>query len=51
VIEALLSRNDDQLDVGAAIQALVRQGEGELVTVNDDHDTVRIWVDAAAESR
>jgi hypothetical protein len=51
VIEALLSRNDDQLDVGAAIQALARQGEGELVTVDDDHDTVRIWVDAAAESR
>jgi hypothetical protein len=51
VIEALLSGDDDQLNVGAALQALARQGEGELVTVDNDQDTVRIWVDAAAESR
>jgi len=51
VVEALLSAGGDQLDVGAAIQALARQGNGELVTVNGDDDTVRIWIDAAAESR
>jgi len=51
VVEALLAGSGDDLDVGAAVAALARQGEGELVTVNDDKDTVRIWVDAAAESR
>jgi len=51
VVEALLSGDGDELNVGAALQALARHGEGELVTVDDEKDTVRIWVDAAAESR
>lgn len=51
VVEALLSGEGDELNVGAAFQALARQGEGELVTVDDEKDTVRIWVDGAAESR
>jgi hypothetical protein len=51
VVEALLSGEGDQLNVGAALKALARQGEGELVTVDDEKDTIRIWVDGAAESR
>lgn len=51
VIEALLSGPGDQLDLGAALQALARHGEGELVTVDDGGDTVRVWVDRVAESR
>lgn len=51
VIDALLSGEGDRLDVAAALTALAAQGEGELVTVNDDQDRVRIWVDADAEMR
>ena len=51
VVSALLSGTGDQLNIAAAIQELGRRGEGELVTVNGDDETVRIWVDAASESR
>jgi len=51
VVSALLSGKGDEMNVGAAIQALARRGEGELVTVNGDDETVRIWVDAISETR
>jgi hypothetical protein len=51
VVSALLSGPGDEMNVGAAIQALARRGEGELVTVNGDAETVRIWVDSASETR
>lgn len=51
VVSALLSGRGDEMNFGAAIQALARRGEGELVTVNGDDETVRIWVDAASETR
>jgi len=51
VMTALLSGKGDEMNFTAAIQALARRGEGELVTVNGDDETVRIWVDAAAETR
>lgn len=51
VVEALLSGPRNQLNLSAALEALARHGEGELVTVDDGGDTVRIWVDRAAESR
>lgn len=51
VVSALLSGKGDEMNVGAAIQALARRGEGELVTVNGDDETVRIWVDATSETR
>jgi hypothetical protein len=51
VVSALLSGTGDEMNIGAAIQALARRGEGELVTVDGDDKTVRIWVDAASESR
>lgn len=51
VIDALLSGEGDQLNIGAAIQALARQGAGELVTVTGDDETVRIWVDDISEAR
>lgn len=51
VADALFSGpNDDELDLGAAMRALARAGEGELVTVASDDATVRIWVDARAET-
>jgi hypothetical protein len=51
VVDALLSAPGERLDVGAAMQALARHGEGELVTVNGTGETVRIWVDRTSESR
>lgn len=51
VINALLSGNGEELNIGAAVQALARQGAGELVTVTGDDETVRIWVDDISEAR
>lgn len=51
VVAAMLSTNGDELDIAAAIRALAREGEGELVTVTGDNETVRIWVDAQSESK
>jgi len=48
VVGALLSGSGDGLDVGAALRELVRYGEGELMTVVSDEETVRIWIDDEA---
>ena len=46
VANALLSGSSDELDVLAAIRALGEFPNLELVTVNDESDSVRIWVDS-----
>ncbi len=52
VVAALFSTGDgDELNFGAALEALARRGEGELMTVNGNEETVRIWVDSRAERR
>jgi len=51
VVDALLSGEGGELNVAAALTALAAHGEGELVTVNDSRDRVRIWVDGSAEMR
>jgi hypothetical protein len=51
VVDALLAGSGQQLDLAGAVAALARAGEGELVTVNGDNDTVRLWVDGDADSR
>jgi hypothetical protein len=51
VVDALLAGGGDRFDLAGAIAALAASGEGELVTVNGDHETVRMWVDAEAEGR
>jgi hypothetical protein len=50
VVDALLSGDADELDIEAAIRALVAEGEGELVTVTSDDEQVRVWVDNIAEA-
>jgi len=50
VVDALLSGEGDELNIEAAIRALVEEGEGELVTVSGDDETVRVWVDDIAEA-
>lgn len=49
VIDALLSGEHDQLDFEAAVKALGRHGEGELVAARDDDATVKIWIDRSPE--
>ncbi|HYL65167.1 MAG TPA: hypothetical protein VE077_21340 [Candidatus Methylomirabilis sp.] len=47
VVEALLSgSNKDELNIEAALHALASQGDVELVSVKDDENTVRVWVDS-----
>ncbi len=50
VVEALLSGEGEELNVGAAVEALAAHGEGEIVAVSDDRERVRVWVDRVAES-
>ena len=50
VVDALLSGEGNELDLVAALEALVDEGEGQLVTVTGDDENVRVWVDRIAEA-
>lgn len=50
VVDALLSGDSEELDIEAAIRALVAEGESELVTVIGQDEQVRVWVDNIAEA-
>ncbi|MFQ5350085.1 MAG: hypothetical protein ACE5EG_06560, partial [Thermoanaerobaculia bacterium] len=50
VVDALLSGEGDELDLLAALEALVDEGEGQLVQVTGDDENVRVWVDRIAEA-
>ena len=45
VVDALLSGPEGTFDFVAAIEALADYGPGELVTVRDGDDIVRVWID------
>lgn len=51
VVAALFSSDGDELNFNAALEALARRGEGELLTVNGNDETVRIWVDSRSGGR
>ena len=46
VVDALLSSGTNELDLVAAVRALSKHGDAELVTVKDEKNTVRIWLDS-----
>jgi hypothetical protein len=46
VVDALFSAGKDELDLVAALHALSGQGDTELVSVKDDENTVRVWLDS-----
>ncbi|HWY06225.1 MAG TPA: hypothetical protein VNY24_05155 [Candidatus Acidoferrales bacterium] len=46
VVDALFSAGKDELDIVAALKALSAHGDMELVTVKNDENTVRIWMDS-----
>jgi hypothetical protein len=49
VVRAMLADNSDDLDVGAGIRALSREGDVD-VTVNSEKETVRVWTDTHTAS-
>jgi hypothetical protein len=51
VVDALLSGPADELNVAAAMRALAETGGGEVVAVDSEDATVRIWVDDRPEGR
>jgi hypothetical protein len=46
VVDALFSAGKDELDVVAALRALSSHGDVELVTVKDNENLVRVWIDS-----
>ena len=46
VVDALLSSGKDELDLVAGLHALSLQGDTELVTVKDEENSVRVWLDS-----
>ncbi len=46
VVEALLSGSKDELDIVAGLHALASQGDVELVSVKEDDNTIRVWLDS-----
>lgn len=51
VVDALLSGEGDELNIAAALEALGRHGDAELVSVVDDDSHVRIWVDTNSSGK
>jgi len=51
VVDALLSGGGDELNLMAAARALAQSDEGELVSVKDGNETVRVWVDTTSTSQ
>jgi hypothetical protein len=50
VLDALLTGEDDELNIQAAITALADNAEGTLLTARDGKETVRIWIDRQNQS-
>ncbi|HTQ60691.1 MAG TPA: hypothetical protein VMI32_10735 [Candidatus Solibacter sp.] len=46
VVEALLSGGKDELDIVAGLHALASQNDVELVSVKDEDNTIRVWMDS-----
>jgi hypothetical protein len=46
VVDALFSGSKEELDLVAGLHALSAQGDTELVSVRDDENTVRVWLDS-----
>ena len=48
VVDALFSGTGDELNVQAAVDALIARGAGDLVSVRDGDTTVRVWIDSSS---
>jgi len=45
VVDAMLSGTGNQLNLTAGIKALRESGVKDIITVNDNHSSVRVWID------
>jgi len=45
VVDAMLSGTGNELNLSAGIKALRDSGVKDIITVNDDHSSVRVWID------
>jgi hypothetical protein len=45
VVDAMLSGTGNQLNLAAGIKALRDSGVKDIITVNDNHSSVRVWID------
>jgi RNase P/RNase MRP subunit p29 len=45
VVDAMLSGTGNQLNLAAGIKALRESGVNDIITVNDNHSSVRVWID------
>ena len=45
VVDAMLSGSGNELNLTAGIKALKDSGVKDIITVNDDHSSVRVWID------
>lgn len=50
VVDALLSGEGEELNLEAGLQALADSGVGEIVSVDSDGESVRVWIDRSAEA-
>jgi hypothetical protein len=46
VVEALLSGGKDELDIVAGLHALGAQADMQLVSIRDEDNTIRVWLDS-----
>lgn len=51
IVDALLGAEGERLDLAAAARELGRSGSQEVVRIDDEGTSVRIWVDETAEGR
>ncbi|MDH3628577.1 MAG: hypothetical protein OES25_13105 [Acidobacteriota bacterium] len=49
IVDAMLEGGDNELNILAALKALSRGNHGDLVTVESDDTSVRVWVDSNAD--
>jgi len=45
VVDAMLSGSGNELNLTAGIKALRDSGVHDIITVNDNHSSVRVWID------
>ena len=47
VVDALLSGDEDEYQIAAALRVMARQGVGDLVQVESDDADIRVWIDGS----
>ena len=51
VVDSLLSGEGEELNIGAALEAVKNLGSGDLVLIQADDTKVRVWIDEREQNR